>query len=125
MLGSAKIVAFVLTANPAIARDFYERTLGLRLVSEDDFAFVFDAGGTTVRLTKIESFDPSPHTIVGWEVPDIRAAVGQLMGRGVTFERYDGVPQDDLAIWSSPEMAIAWFKDPEGNVLSVAQPLAP
>jgi catechol 2,3-dioxygenase-like lactoylglutathione lyase family enzyme len=123
MLTNAKLVAFVLTADASRARRFYEGLLGLRIVAEDDFALVIDANGTTLRVVKMQETKPSPHTVVGWEVPDVRAAVTALRERGVTFEKYSFLEQDELGIWSPPGGAarVAWFKDPDGNVLSLSQ----
>ena len=118
-------VAFAPTTNPRQARDFYEGKLGLRCVSEDGFAVVFDMHGIPLRVVNVASvyeFKPAPFTILGWEVPNIEAAVKDLASRGVEFERYPGMEQDALGIWRSPSRArVAWFKDPEGNVLSVTQ----
>lgn len=123
MLENGNLVAFVMTANADRARAFYEGVLGFRFVSEDDFALVIDAHGTTIRVTKMNEWKPSPHTVVGWDVPDVPQAVLALRERGVTFEKYDFLKQDDLGIWSAPDgrARVAWFKDPDGNVLSVAQ----
>jgi hypothetical protein len=64
----------------------------------------------------------APYTVLGWQVPDILAAVGELEARGVPLLRYDGIAQDELGIWTSPTGArVAWFEDPDGNVLSVTQ----
>jgi len=119
------IVAFVPTTNPARSRTFFETTLGLHLVSEDPFALVFDAHGTSLRVVNVSSvkdFRPAPFTILGWVVGDIHAAVAELSSRGIQFERFPGMQQDAHGIWTSPSQArIAWFKDPEGNVLSLTQ----
>ena len=122
MLGSSRIVAFVPTRNPANARTFYEHTLGLRFVSHDDFAIVFDAGGTMVRVTTVPEFKPSPFTILGWDVPDVEEAVGSLRKKGVSFEKYNLPDQNEQGVWAAPSGAkVAWFKDPDGNILSVTQ----
>jgi catechol 2,3-dioxygenase-like lactoylglutathione lyase family enzyme len=119
------IVAFVPSKDPTKAREFYEGTLGLRFVSEDLFAVVFDANGVMVRIANVSSvkdFKPAPFTILGWLVEDIAKAVNALNKKGVQFERFAWMEQDRLGVWSSPSGAkIAWFKDPEGNVLSVTQ----
>ena len=91
MLDACDLVAFVATAKPAEARRFYEDTLGLRLVSDEPFALVFEARGTELRVTKVEALTPAPFTVLGWSVPDIRAAMRELAGRGVRFERYPGM----------------------------------
>jgi len=122
MLKSRPIVAFVATSDPKRAKTFYAKTLGLRLVSEDAFALAFDAGGTMLRVATVKSLKPAGYTVLGWIVPDIAKAVRDLVKRGVVFQRYKGMPQDDLGIWSSPSGArVAWFTDPDGNTLSLTQ----
>jgi catechol 2,3-dioxygenase-like lactoylglutathione lyase family enzyme len=122
MLGSQKIVAFIPTRDFKKARAFYEGVLGLRFISEDSFALVMDANGIMVRITKIPEFNPQQFTILGWDVPDIRKYVSELQEKGVSFERYGLPHQDDRGIWSAPGGAkVAWFKDPDANVLSITQ----
>jgi catechol 2,3-dioxygenase-like lactoylglutathione lyase family enzyme len=123
MLGSCDLVAFVPTTNPAAAKAFYEGTLGLRLISEDPFALVFDANGTPLRVTTVESAPQLSFTVLGWTVPDITAAVHELVADGVVFERFEGVEQDDDGVWTVPGggARVAWFKDPDANILSVTQ----
>ena len=122
MLKSRPIIAFVATAAPSLAKAFYTKTLGLRLVSEDAFALVFDAGGTMLRVATVQKIQPAGYTVLGWMVPDIRRAVRDLGQRGVTFQRYEGLGQDDDGIWSAPSGAsVAWFHDPDGNTLSLTE----
>jgi predicted enzyme related to lactoylglutathione lyase len=125
MLGSSPIVAFVPSRSPKKARSFYERTLGLGFTSDDQFASVFNANGVMVRVvdvSTVQGFKPFPFTILGWSVDDIDKTVKGLQKKGVKFERYPGMDQDQLGIWASPSGArIAWFKDPDGNVLSLSQ----
>lgn len=122
MLGSAKIMGFVASSDLRKAREFYEGVLGLAFVSEDRFAVVLEANGIQVRIAKVEEFTPQPFTVLGWEVSEIEETVSRLLGRGVHFKRYAKMEQDDLAIWQSPSGAkVAWFSDPDGNVLSVTQ----
>ena len=122
MLGSYDVVAFVLTTDPARAKRFYGETLGLRFVSQDNYAVVFDAHGIMLRVTILPGHKPSDHTVLGWEVPDVAAAVADLAKAGVSCEKYSFLQQDELGIWSAPGgTKIAWFKDPDGNVLSVSQ----
>jgi catechol 2,3-dioxygenase-like lactoylglutathione lyase family enzyme len=122
MLGSFDVMAFVVTTDVARARKFYEETLGLRVISEDANAFVLDANGTLMRVSQVRDFEPASHTVLGWVVPDARAAVLQLGAAGVSFERYEEFTQDALRICTFPGGAkVAWFKDPDGNVLSVTQ----
>lgn len=125
MLGAAPVIAFVPTCHPEKARVFYETVLGLQFVSEDPFALVFGAHGVTVRVVNVSSvrgFKPAPFTILGWQVPDAAQAVRQLRARGVKFQRFPGMVQNRAAIWTSPSGAqVAWFKDPDGNILSITQ----
>jgi catechol 2,3-dioxygenase-like lactoylglutathione lyase family enzyme len=121
MLSTNKVVAFVPTTNAARARAFYAETLGLRVVMEDDFALVLDANGTTVRVSKMRELTPQPFTILGWEVADVVATAKALRAKGVAFERYSFLEQDDLGVWTTPGGGhVAWFKDPDGNVLSIS-----
>jgi catechol 2,3-dioxygenase-like lactoylglutathione lyase family enzyme len=122
VLGSSDLVAFVGTADPVHAKHFYGDVLGLPLESESEFAVVFKAPGTTLRVTVVERVQPAPYTVLGWAVEDIAATIGALADQGVKFARFDGVEQDELGIWKSPSGArVAWFKDPDGNLLSITQ----
>jgi len=122
MLGSTNIIAFIPTKNPEQARKFYEQTLGLRFVSDDGFALVFNANGVMVRVVRVQEITPAPYTILGWEVQNIEAVVAKLAQKGVQFERYGFFKQDDLGIWTAPSGArVAWFKDPDGSTLSVSE----
>jgi catechol 2,3-dioxygenase-like lactoylglutathione lyase family enzyme len=122
MLSSCDVITFVATAKPTEARRFYEEILGLRLVVDDSFALVFDAHGVMLRVARVHELTPAPYTVLGWKVADISAAVKALQVRGVAFERYQGLDQDELGIWASPGGAkVAWFKDPDRNTLSLTQ----
>jgi catechol 2,3-dioxygenase-like lactoylglutathione lyase family enzyme len=124
ILGGSKLVAFAPTVDPAKARAFYEGVLGLRLVADEKpFALVFDANGIMLRVTTVHELKPQQFTILGWHVADIEATVDRLSAAGVTFERFKGMNDaDPRGIWNSPSGArIAWFKDPDGNVLSVTE----
>lgn len=122
MLGNAKLVAFAATTNNARAIHFYSDVLGLPIRSEDDFAVSLDAGDVELRLQKVERFTPQPFTALGWEVADVRAVLARLADKGVIAERYTWFDQDAAGIWCAPSGArVAWFKDPDGNLLSVAQ----
>ena len=121
MLGSIDIVAFVPTKDFEKARAFYEGVLGLSFVKNDGFALVLDANGIMVRVAKAQ-FTPAPFTILGWQVTDIEKMVAGLQRKGVQFERFGFFEQDALGIWTAPSGdKVAWFKDPDGNVLSVSQ----
>ncbi|MGA6981900.1 MAG: VOC family protein [Candidatus Sulfotelmatobacter sp.] len=121
MLGSTNIVAFIPTKDTEKARAFYEGVLGLRFVKDDGFAMVLDANGIMVRIAKAQ-FTPAPFTILGWQVNRIEEVVKGLQAKGVHFERFGFFEQDALGIWTAPSGdKVAWFKDPDGNVLSVSQ----
>ena len=124
ILGGSKLVAFAATTDAVKARAFYEDVLGLRLVEDaKPFAQVFDANGTMLRVTTVHEHHPAAFTVLGWEVESIESTVEQLTAAGVVFQRYPGLNDSDpLGIWTSPSGArIAWFQDPDGNVLSVTQ----
>jgi catechol 2,3-dioxygenase-like lactoylglutathione lyase family enzyme len=119
-----QMIGFVTTADPQKAKAFYGDVLGFRLMSDDDFALVFDANGTMLRIGKAKKHTPAQGTILGWEVDDIHAAICDLVARGVRFEQF-GLPfmkQDEHGVWTPPNGdRVAWFKDPDGNVLSLSQ----
>jgi catechol 2,3-dioxygenase-like lactoylglutathione lyase family enzyme len=123
MLASNKIMAFAPTLDAKKARAFYAGILGLRVLSEDNFALALDANGIMLRVTNVPpGFKPQPFTVLGWEVLDISKAVSDLKQKGVRFESYGLPTQDAEGIWAAPGGAkIAWFKDPDGNVLSLTQ----
>ena len=122
MLKNNDSVSFIATHDFAVARVFYENTLGLTLVAEEYFALVFDLNGHVLRVTQVEEFVPAQHTVLGWNVSDIVETASSLSSNGVVFERFDGMEQDELGVWLSPSGAkVAWFKDPDGNNLSLTQ----
>jgi catechol 2,3-dioxygenase-like lactoylglutathione lyase family enzyme len=122
MLKAIPLIAFVATTDFSRAREFYGELLGLAIISESPFALDVDAAGTMLRVTKVAEIVPAPYTVLGWRVPDIRQSVSELKLRGIVFERYPGMQQDDLGIWTSPSGArVAWFKDRDGNVLSLTE----
>ena len=117
-------LAFVLTGNRAKSKPFYEQVLGLRVLGEDDHAVTFDLGNRTpLRLTQVMGHRGSGHTVLGWHVADLRGAMQALKAKGVTFKIYDGMGQDAAGVWASPDggAKLAWFTDPDGNVLSLTQ----
>jgi len=122
-LGKYNIIGFVSIVDVARARDFYRDILGLRLMLEEPpFALVFDANGIMLRLGMAKELAPAHGTVLGWQVPEITATVKSLGQAGVRFERYEGMNQDELGIWRAPSGArVAWFKDPDGNTLSVSE----
>ena len=122
MIGDFATIGFVPSSDLERSRAFYVDTLGLRLTGSDDFAFSFDVAGQTLRVVAAGDFTPQPFTILGWEAPDVTAAVELLAARGVEFTRYPHFDQDELGIWTAPSGdRIAWFQDPDGNVLSFSQ----
>jgi len=122
MLGSYDIAAFVPTRDSVKARAFYEGILGLRFIKDDGFALVLDANGIMLRVSKAPEFKPAPFTILGWKVSGIEKVVAALQEKGVNFERFSFFQQDKLAIWTAPTGdKVAWFKDPDGNILSVSE----
>jgi len=123
LLASSKIAAFSATTDPDRAKAFYRDQLGLQLVSDEQYALVFDAGGTMLRVQKVNAVSEAKYTTLGWNVPDIAATVDELAKAGVKFEHYGMPGQDENGIWTPPGSStkIAWFKDPDGNILSLAQ----
>lgn len=119
-----RMVAFVTTTNPERARAFYSGILGFRFVVDDGFALVFDANGTMLRIAKAQAFTPAQGTVLGWQVDDMPAAVDELKKRGVLFEQFNlpFLKQDPDGVWTAPTGdQVAWFKDPDGNVLSISK----
>jgi catechol 2,3-dioxygenase-like lactoylglutathione lyase family enzyme len=122
LLGRFAPTAFVAVTDPDRARAFYEEILGLELVADEDHALVFDAGDTTLRLAKVAELNPAPHTVLGWQVPDLEATIDVLAARGVNFRRYGQFEQDERDIWTAPDgTRVAWFDDPDGNLLSLME----
>jgi len=122
MLQTSHLIAFASTTDLGRARAFYEGVLGLPLVEENAYACVFDAQGTMLRITAVGEVARPGYTVLGWRVDDIDDAVDQLTLDGVTFTRYDGMKQDSHGVWSTPNGdRVAWFTDPDGNVLSLTQ----
>jgi len=121
-LGAAHLIAFLATTNAERARTFYGSVLGFRLTTDDPFALVFDANGVMLRIQKVDAVSPVPYTTLGWHVDDIGATMQALGARGVRFERFPGLPQDEMGVWRSPAGGrIAWFNDPDGHTLSLTQ----
>ena len=123
MLSNFPIVGFIPITDAERAKRFYCDLLKLEFIEDGEFALAIRANGIIIRLFKLEEFTPSEHTVLGWEVPDIGATVDALNAAGVQMERYDFLEMDARGIWSASDRAarIAWFKDPEGNVLSLSQ----
>jgi catechol 2,3-dioxygenase-like lactoylglutathione lyase family enzyme len=120
----SRMIGFLTTSDATRATPFYRDVLGFGVVSEDEYAIVFDANGTMLRLNKGRDFKPAQGTVLGWEVDDIHAAIRELSPRGVHFEQFNlpFMKQDELGVWTPPNGdRVAWFKDPDGNVLSISQ----
>lgn len=122
-LARYQLIAFATIVDVERAKCFYRDTLGLTLISEEPpFALVFDANGIMIRLGMAKKLPDAHGTVLGWQVPEIETAIRDLSESGVQFERFDGLAQDDKGIWASPTGAkIAWFRDPDGNILSISE----
>ena len=122
MLESGKMVGFLLTKDYDKARAFYEKQLGFEFVSQDQFALVMKIGGHTVRIGKVPDFTSARNTVLGWEVDDIETVVAWLKAQDIVLEKYPFIQDQERGICSTPNGdKVAWFKDPDGNVLSVSQ----
>ncbi len=122
MLADKQLKAFVPTVKPAEAKSFYRDILGLKLLSEDQYALEFQANGALLRVTIVENLQPQVFTILGWNVGDIVSVIKSLKQKGIVCEKYGFMEQDDLGVWTSPGGSkVAWFKDPDGNVLSLTE----
>jgi catechol 2,3-dioxygenase-like lactoylglutathione lyase family enzyme len=122
MLGASPIIAFAATTDSDRAKEFYENVLGMTFVADDSFALVFDAQGTMLRIARVNELTPAPFTILGWKVSDIATNIIGLTARGVAFERFPGFGQDEQGVVTFPDgTKVAWFKDPDGNMLSLTQ----
>lgn len=119
----AKTTIFLATSDAEAARNFYEGQLGLALAADEQYALVYQLGGTELRLSKVPAHTPLPFTVLDWQVPSIEDAHGSLAANGVEFTIFEGMGQDERGIWASPDggARILWFKDPDGNVLSVSE----
>lgn len=122
-LSGMRPIAFIITNNRAVAERFYGETLGLPFAHDDGFAAVFDLAGMALRVTEVPGHKAGAHPVLGWQVGDITTTVMALRDRGVAFTIYDGMGQDALGIWTAPngQAKVAFFNDPDGNVLSLTQ----
>jgi catechol 2,3-dioxygenase-like lactoylglutathione lyase family enzyme len=122
MLSSYSLIGFLLTKDYDKARAFFEAKLGFQFVSVDQYALAMRAGAHMIRISKVSDFTPARNTVLGWEVQDIETVVSWLKQRGVTFEKYPFIQDPEIGIWTAPSGdQVAWFKDPDGNVLSVSE----
>ena len=123
MLSDAPLIAFVATTDLDRSHAFYGGVLGLRRIEAGPFANAYDADGTSLRVTRVDPHAGASYTVLGWSVGDVHARVEALARRGVAFKRYAGIDQDDAGVWTAPSGArVAWFEDPDGNVLSLTEP---
>jgi catechol 2,3-dioxygenase-like lactoylglutathione lyase family enzyme len=117
-----RVVTFLMTSNPEASLKFYRDTLGFNYLRDDGFALVFDMNGVMLRIGKAPQFNPAQHTVLGWESEEIENTVDRLVKAGVEFARYPNMGQDERGICTFPTGdKVAWFKDPDGNVLSISQ----
>jgi predicted enzyme related to lactoylglutathione lyase len=122
MLANKELKAFVPTVNPGKAKSFYSDILGLKFLSEDNYALEFEAKGILLRVSIVPELKPQAFTVLGWNVDDISSIIKSLNKKGITCEKYDFLTQDNLGIWTAPGGSkVAWFKDPDGNVLSLTE----
>jgi predicted enzyme related to lactoylglutathione lyase len=122
MLTDKELKAFVPTVKPDKAKTFYKDILGLKLLSEDNYALEFNANGVLLRVTIVPELKPQGFTVLGWNVPDISSEIKSLNKEGIVCEKYSFLDQDDLGIWAAPGGSkVAWFKDPDGNILSLTE----
>jgi predicted enzyme related to lactoylglutathione lyase len=122
MLADKKLKAFVPTTMPDKAKTFYQELLGLELLAEDEYALEFNANGVLLRVITVPVLKPQEFTILGWNVSDISSMIRSMNNKGVYCEKYHFLIQNDLGIWTSPGGSrVAWFKDPDGNVLSLKE----
>ena len=122
MLSQCDVIGFIPTKDAARARQFYEGVLGLRFLTDDLFAVVMESNGTMIRIAQVKDYTPFPFTILGWKVEDIEAEVATLIARGISFHRYPWLEQSESGVWTAPGGdKVAWFHDPDGNVLSLSQ----
>ena len=125
VLEDADLVAFAASRDLQVSGRFYGDVLGFRLLEASAFANAYDANGTQLRVTLVNRVARAPYTVLGWRVPDIAATIRALRDAGVVFLRFDGMSQDELGVWLAPGGArVAWFADPDGNILSLQQPPA-
>ncbi len=126
VLSHANLISFVATRDPEASREFYERVLGLSLIAHEPSALLFDAHGAMLRVSKVKEMSPAPYTVLGWEVDSVQVYAELLAQRGVEPEWFEGLPQNDQGVCAFPDGSrVLWFRDPDGNLLSLSQFPAP
>ena len=122
MVPPGDLIALIVTTQPERSREFYEQKLGLRLIADEQFALVFEVNGIMLRVTKLETHSPAPFTVLGFDVLDISAEITRLTAQGITFEQFEGLEQDPRGVCTfSDGTQVAWFKDPDNNMLSLTE----
>ena len=122
MAPPGKIISLIVTTQPDAAREFYQDRLGLALIEDEQFALVFDVNGIMLRITKLETLTPAPFTVLGFDVSNISVEVSRLTARGIIFEQFEGLEQDERGVCTfSDGTQVAWFRDPDGNMLSLTE----
>lgn len=124
MLTDKKVKAFVITTDAVAAKKFYGEILGFKFLSEDDYGLEFEMNNALLRVsvTSLENAEPQKNTVLGWCVPDIYETVEFLKSKGINLERYSFLQQDENGVWNAESgTKVAWFKDPNGNLLSIDQ----
>jgi catechol 2,3-dioxygenase-like lactoylglutathione lyase family enzyme len=115
-------VAFVGTRDLDRAEAFYVGLLGLRRMMRDDFAVVAIGDDVRMRITHVPDFKPQPFTVLGWQVQGLDDVMARLVEAGIQFRRFPGMEQDAAGVWRTPGGGrVAWFEDPDGNVLSLSE----
>ena len=115
-------ISFIATDRPSDAQTFYADVLGLELLETGPFALVFSDRDQMLRIQIVSELEPVPYTVHGWSVADIREEIEALVAKGIEFQRFDHLPQDEQGVWTTPAgHKIAWFSDPSGNTLSLTQ----
>jgi catechol 2,3-dioxygenase-like lactoylglutathione lyase family enzyme len=122
MLADARLQTIVWTSDTTRAERFYTGVLGLPLKGRSHGALVYEVGGGELRVSPVPTTAPSAHTVLGFEVADVRAGAAELARKGVTLERFEGFQHDNDGVWRAPDgTEVAWFRDPDGNLLSVVR----
>ena len=124
MLGDSKAFSGFAAPDIAKVKEFYAKTLGLRVTEEHGLLTLHLAGGNSVLIYPKPDYVPTTFTVLNFPVDDVDLAVDELSNRGVRFEKYEGpeIKTDEKGIMRGNGPTIAWFKDPAGNILSVLKP---
>lgn len=122
MLANAVMTPLLGTMKPDAAKAFYQDVLGLKFISDDGFALVFEGKNANVRISRVPAATPPAYAVLAFNVPDIAIAVDELAAKGVMFARYGFMVQDAKGVWAAPDgTKVAWFHDPDLNLLSLVQ----